>query len=181
MENYDYNEIQKFVRSAVYRSKQHVYAEFEDVVQEAMYFLLKNLKYYDPAKSKMSTFVFMNVRQSLVNQTIHHNAAKRKKNQFLLSLDKLLPTGTASYELVADTANVEDDVMFTNLLNSLTPLEQDIITWWVNGWQWRDFNAKHNIHNDKSLRVRKQLKEKLKGAVRSTFWYNKIKEKSWKK
>lgn len=169
MENIDFNEIQKFVRSAVYRSKQHVYAEFEDVVQEAMYFLLKNLKYYDPAKSKMSTFVFMNVRQSLVNQTIHHNAVKRKKNQFLLSLDKLLPTGTASYELIADTANVEDDVMFTNLMNSLTPLEQDIVTWWLNGRLWSEFNDKYKLHNDKSLKLRKQLKEKLKGAVRSSF------------
>lgn len=165
----DFDEIQRFVKSAVSRAKQHVYAEFDDVVQEAMYFLLKNLKYYDPAKGKMSTFVFMNVRQSLVNQTIHHNALKRKKNQFLMSLDKVLPTGSVSYELVADTANVEDEVMFTNLMNSLTPIEQDIVTWWLNGWMWRDFNAKHKLHNDRSLQLRKQLKQKLNGTIRSTF------------
>jgi DNA-directed RNA polymerase specialized sigma subunit len=82
LDDKDYKEIEKLVRSAVSRSKQKVYAEFEDVVQEAMLFLLRNLKYYNPEKGKMSTFVYINVKRSIVNQVIHHNALKRKRINF---------------------------------------------------------------------------------------------------
>lgn len=169
MEEFDYKEIELLVKSAVRRSKQHVYAEFEDVVQEAMLFLFKNLKYYDPAKSKISTFVYINVHKSLINQIIHSNAMKRKNNQFLMSLDKVLPTGTVSYELIADKVNVEDEVMYQNLMDSLTPMEQDIILWWANGWLWHTYTKKYNISGDRLLKMRKYLQNKLKGAVRSTF------------
>jgi DNA-directed RNA polymerase specialized sigma subunit len=167
MEHTNYKEIQRLVRSAVHRSKQHVYAEFEDVVQEAMLFILRNIQYFDPTKGKISTFVYMNVKRSLHNQTVYLNALKRKKAQFTMSLDKVLPTGTSAYELIADNTSVEDDVMFSTLMDSLTPMEQNIVTWWIHNRPWNEFQPK--MKQEKLSRLRNQLKNKLKDVIRLSF------------
>jgi RNA polymerase sporulation-specific sigma factor len=167
MEEIDYKEIQRLVRSAVYRSKQHVYADFEDVVQEAMLFILRNIAYFDPQKGKISTFVFMNVKRSLFNQTVYLNALKRKKAQFTMSLDKLLPSGSSAYEMVADDKNVEEDVMFDTIMDSLTPVEQQIVTWWIHNRPWNEFDP--SIEQKKLSQLRKKLKRKLKDVIRFSF------------
>lgn len=162
LDDNDYKEIEKLVRTAVIRSKQHVYAEFEDVVQEAMLFLFRNLKYYNPEKGKMSTFVYINVKKSIFNQVIHHNALKRKKNQFLISLDVQLPSGSFAYDFIKGTTNVEDEVLFNSLMSSLSPIEQDVVKWWMLDLPWKEFRSKYNMNGDKLLRMKNKLKVKIK-------------------
>jgi DNA-directed RNA polymerase specialized sigma24 family protein len=46
-EEIDYKELYQLTKAAIRRSRQWVSRDFEDTVQEAMLFILRNIKYYD--------------------------------------------------------------------------------------------------------------------------------------
>jgi DNA-directed RNA polymerase specialized sigma24 family protein len=162
MKEIDIDELYKLTRSCVGRSKMKVYADFEDVVQEAMMFVMKNIKYYDPKKAKLSTFVFMNVKKAMINMTVYLNAKKRSDNQFLFSLDKYV-TEDHEYGDFMTTGDPENELLYNAFRDSLSPIEQSALDIIINH-RWEVHYAKGftlgQLQNAR-LKMFKKIKEQF--------------------
>jgi DNA-directed RNA polymerase specialized sigma24 family protein len=165
----DIKELYKLTKAAVRRSRQKVYRDFEDTVQEAMMFLLNNMKYYNPDKGGLATFVFSNVKRSMMNQVVYLNAKKRQHDSFLISLE--LPTKenhTIADNIASDT-KVEYEVMWSSLMDKLTPLQQDIVRLWVGKKTSVPLQHKYNIPVHVLQKEKDTLKNKLKDELLLNF------------
>jgi DNA-directed RNA polymerase specialized sigma24 family protein len=169
MEEIDYSELYQLTKAAIRRSRQWVSRDFEDTVQEAMLFILRNIKYYDKSKGTIGTFVFSNVKRSMVNQTVYLNAKKRQDNSFLISLDQTTVEGSTMSDMILSDTSVEYEVMWSSLMDKLTPLEQDIVWFWTGKTTKQPLQIKHNIPKHALSRAKLKLKEKLKTELLLNF------------
>jgi len=132
-------------------------------------FVVSNMKYYNPDKGSLGTFVFGNVKRSMMNQTVYLNAKKRKDESFLLSLE--LPT-TEDHTIgdnIPSKTNVEYEAMFSSLMDKLTPLQRDIVRYWTGYKTKVPLTAKYNLAQYEVQNERESLKQKLKDELLLNF------------
>ena len=163
MEDINMDDVYRLTKSAVARSKQWVYREFDDTLQEALMYVVKNLKYYNKKKGRLATFVYVNVKRSLINQIKYVNAKKRQFNNSLYSLDVEVLEGYDLIDQMEHPTNIEHDAIWDDLLERLTPLERDIIQNVVDNGYWNVLLEKYKMDHRKMMSLKNELLEKLKG------------------
>jgi len=165
----DIKELYKLTEAAVRRSRQWVSRDFEDTVQEAMMFVVRNMKYYNPDKGGLATFVFTNVKRSMMNQTVYLNAKKRQPESFLVSLELPTTENNTISDNIPSKTNVEYEAMFSSIMDKLTPLQKDIVRYWTGYKTKVPLTAKYNLAQHEVHSERESLKQKLKDELLLNF------------
>jgi len=169
MEEVDIKELYKLTEAAVRRSRQWVSRDFEDTVQEAMMFVVNNMKYYNPDKGGLATFVFGNVKRSMMNQTVYLNAKKRENNSYLISLELPTTENNTISDNIPSKTNVEYEAMFSSIMDKLTPLQKDIVRYWTGYKTKVPLTVKYNLAQHVIHLERESLKQKLKDELLLNF------------
>lgn len=162
MEDINMDDVYRLTRSAVARSKQWVYREFDDTLQEALMYVVNNLKYYNKEKGRLATFIYVNVKRSLINQVKYVNAKKRQLNNSLFSLDVMVNEDYTLSDQVLSETNTEEEVMWENLISRLNTMERDIVENIVNNEPLNLLQEKYKTDWRGIQTHRNRLLEKLK-------------------
>ena len=162
MEAIDMEQVYALTKSAVSRSKQWVYREFDDTLQEALMYVVGNLKYYNKKKGGLATFIYANVKRSLMNQVKYVNAKKRQAYNNMYSLDKQYNEESTLADNIPDVSTIEHEVIWEDLLQRLTPMERDIVMVLVTDGEWKPIEKKYDTHWRNINKQKKILIEKLK-------------------
>jgi hypothetical protein len=144
LEAIDMEQVYALTKSAVSRSKQWVYREFDDTLQEALLYVTSNLKYYNKKKGGLPTFIFANVKRSLMNQVKYVNAKKRQIYNNMYSLDMQLNEDNTLADHIPDVSTIEHEAIWEDLLQRLSPMERDIAIALATGDQFKPIEKRYN-------------------------------------
>jgi len=159
----DITEVYKLTRSACGKyTKQQYKDEFDDLVQEVMMYVLRSLHRFDPAKGKLSTFIYGNSYKGVINYRIMRDANKRWWEHLATSLDEIKGDEPLSFYQTEDS-QVEGDFIVSDIYSKLTPDEkvlfEQLIGWIPN----KEVVARTSITTtEKVYRKRQKLISKIK-------------------
>lgn len=162
---FDIEEIYKLVTTACYKYNPNFMGEFEDMVQDVMMYVVDRLPYYNADKGKLSTFVYRNTQNALINYNVKMNANKRKWFFHLQSLDRVVGQDPEN-DLLSNVAHEDtyiDNMLFKEIYDNTSGLDRVFMDQLINR------NSDRSIYKPMGKR-----KHKLVQMKRDFF--NRIKE-----
>ncbi len=148
------------------------WAEDEDIIQSGLVGLLKAIYYYNPGKSKFSTFAWRSIDSEIKSFLTYLN---RKKNQVLsdaLSIDGLNVENEdeeSAYSFGADGENVSRYAVSSYIMESvkdkLKDIEKEIFSMWINGYSYSEISENLNINQKKVDNTVQKVKRLLKSVL----------------
>jgi DNA-directed RNA polymerase specialized sigma24 family protein len=161
----DTNEVYALTRTACSRIRNGAQGEFDDIVQEIMMYVLRNIDKYDPAKGKLSTFVFKNVHYGLINYRVMTGAKKRIWSYRSASLDKLVDAeGDTLSDRIAEPAGFDDELMYQQWYNTLTDKELIMVEEMLGNLTIGKAAKRMGMGEHKYKRLRNEYKNKIKSV-----------------
>ncbi len=150
------------------------WAENSDIVQSGLVGLIKAVYYYNPGKSKFSTFAWRSIDSEIKSFLTYLN---RKKNQILsdaMSVDGLSTSGEdeeAGYAFGTEEGVSRSALIWyimENVIEELKDVEKEIFSMWLNGYSYSDISENLDVTNKKVdntiQKVKRILRKKLGNA-----------------
>lgn len=161
---FDTEEIYKLVVTACNKYNPNYLGEFEDMLQDVMLHVVERLPKYNPEKSKLSTFVYVNAKHGIINYNVKMNAVKRKKFYQLYSLDLVVgqdPDDQLSNFVVSEDGYI-DDMLFEEIYNNTSGLEREFMDQIINGTSNHSIYSKYYMRKQALLKKKKEFYHKIK-------------------
>ncbi|MCD6450373.1 MAG: sigma-70 family RNA polymerase sigma factor [Thermotogaceae bacterium] len=147
------------------------WAETSDIIQSGLVGLIKAVYYFNPGKSKFSTFAWRSIDSEIKSFLTYLN---RKKNQILsdaMSVDGLSTSSEdeeAGYAFGTEEGISKSALMWyimEDVIKELKDIEKEIFSMWLNGYSYTDISESLDVTNKKVdntvQKVKRILKRKL--------------------
>lgn len=161
---FDIQEIYKLVTTACYKYNPNYMGEFEDMVQDVMMYVVDRLPLFNKGKGKLSTFVYRNTQNALINYNVKMNANKRKWFYHLASLDKVIgqdpEDDLASYIAHEDT--YIDEMLFNEIYDNTSGLDRAFLDQIIHQTSDRSIYKPMGKRKHKLLEMKKDFFNKIK-------------------
>ncbi len=152
------------------------WAEHSDIIQSGLVGLMKAVYYYNPGKSKFSTFAWRSIDSEIKSFLTYLN---RKKNKILsdaVSVDAISigeEDEEMSYSLPDESSNVSRSAVVWYIMDSvseeLSDLEKEIFSMWFEGYSYADISENLSVNKKKVdntiQKVKRILKSKFGDAL----------------
>ncbi len=152
------------------------WAEHSDIIQSGLVGLMKAVYYYNPGKSKFSTFAWRSIDSEIKSFLTYLN---RKKNKILsdaVSVDAISigeEDEEMSYSLPDESFNVSRSAVVWYIMDSvseeLSDLEKEIFSMWFEGYSYADISENLSVNKKKVdntiQKVKRILKSKFGDAL----------------
>ena len=152
------------------------WAEHSDIVQSGLVGLMKAVYYYNPGKSKFSTFAWRSIDSEIKSFLTYLN---RKKNKILsdaFSVDSVYTTDEdeeMGYAMEDESVNVSRSALIWYIMDSvstkLSELEKEIFSMWLEGYSYAEISENLDVNKKKVdntvQKVKKLLRSELGGSV----------------
>ena len=153
------------------------WTEHSDIVQSGLVGLMKAVYYYNPEKSKFSTFAWRSIDSEIKSFLTYLN---RKKNKILsdaVSVDSISSgeeDEEMSYSLPDESSNVSRSAVVWYIMDSvsdeLSDLEKEIFSMWFEGYTYSDISDNLGVSKKKVDNTIQKVKRMLRRRFGDTLF-----------